>query len=334
MTDPMFPDRESLRRSMDRGWQLVAEMFGIPELASKPETEPETESSNELRTQLSRLVHALLGENYDADRPTATQVDDAIHAFYKLRRRDEASRREADQHDAAIRRARTIIDRLQKDVGKKNDRIAGQNDQITALTEHVERLRWLESQRSALPADAVDLLWYAATQQPDTRPTEAVRARMQLVLDQWRRVPVLPADLAEALIDLETGNTVPADVVAADLRARTVRYAGYNFAAGPMVDVELPDGNVQESAVGHGTDDASHAGPLLASLPDDWPLQLEKLINTQDVKLIDWRGQLHDSVCSLVDDWVTDAERHGLTKSVHDALLRVTGAAREAEPCE
>lgn len=63
-----------------------------------------------------------------------------------------------------------------------------------------------------------------------------------------------------------------------------------------------------DAAVGHGSGDDSHTGPLLAQLPADWPRQLEWELGRDDAEA--GRTDLLNRLLDLIDDWVVDAELH------------------------
>lgn len=76
-------------------------------------------------------------------------------------------------------------------------------------------------------------------------------------------------------------------------------------------------------AVGHGTADDSHDGPLYAQLPGNWPWLLRQLVNDVDLNAANWREQLCDALVVTLDAWVSDAS----ARAAHDAVQRVTGAS-------
>jgi hypothetical protein len=222
---------------------------------------------------------------------------------------------------------------------------------IKEQAERIEKLRWLESldrQHDALPPDAVDLLWYAATQSPDTRPSDAVRARMELLLSRWRRpAPVMTSGgvelteerIAQLAAEAERGYDVATDDEDPDPALYEAFRRGLRFhrAAEQRIDASGAAAGTADVTIGHDTDDDSHDGPLYALLPVDWPRIIHRMIKDWDVKPLNWRDELEDALLTTIDDWVADVDRydHEQARLTHERLQRATGAAPAAydEPC-
>lgn len=360
------PDWAAVRQALDHVFHETAQqLFGG---AAKPEPEPEPEltavdgsTPNALRANLIRFIVALRDGGFDQEQPLFTQVNDALNAYYALRRNHDELVRDTERHERSIERGQEIVGRLRA----SNEEL---ERRVTALTEHVEKLRWLEAldRQRALPVDAVDLLWYAATQQADSRPSDAVRARVELLLRQWYEpapiktsggVELTDERIAELATEAERGYDAEDEDPDADpdpkLYEAFRRERRFRRAADHRIDTSEAAVGTADVTIGHGTGDGSHDGdePLYALLPDDWPRVISNLINRHDEPGGDPALRRHldlleEQLLDMIDDWVDATVLYNFdrAKAAHDAAQRATGAApaapsraslsaEEAEPC-
>jgi hypothetical protein len=130
----------------------------------------------------------------------------------------------------------------------------------------------------------------------DRNHTDETLLRVQQKLDDVYNEPDPMPKLAEAF-------------------AQPRRFVRADETHGTSGGVPLTDEKIRELA------DEAERGYNVVLLPNDWSTVLDNLIQELDVKPINWRDDLHEQLCGVIDDWAHATARRthrdaGLARSI------------------